>query len=101
MSDYPMEPGRVVISRAGHDKGIAFVVLEKQENLFLVANGEGRSVLRPKRKKGIHLIPQPDRIPPEGQPVPSDRKATDAYLRKELSRLGYNRKAAFDSKEEG
>jgi ribosomal protein L14E/L6E/L27E len=101
MSNYPIEPGRVVVSRAGRDKGIAFVVLEKLDSFCLVANGTSRSVLRPKRKNNLHLVPQPDKIPPEGQQVPSDKRATDAYLRKELSRLGYNRKAAFDNKEEG
>ena len=45
-------PGRVVVSRAGHDKGRPLVVLSCEENgLLVLADGRTRTVGKPKRKK--------------------------------------------------
>lgn len=48
--------GRVVISRAGRDKGRAFMIVAiLDDNHVLVADGALRSVKRPKKKKLRHL----------------------------------------------
>ena len=54
-------PGRIVISRAGHDKGKPLLVLACEENGILVlADGRTRTVDKPKRKKRMHVSVTPD-----------------------------------------
>jgi ribosomal protein L14E/L6E/L27E len=49
--------GQVVISKAGRDKGNAFIVYDiKGEYLFLV-DGKGRPLDNPKKKKIKHIQP--------------------------------------------
>ncbi len=49
--------GRVVISKAGHDKGLALVVLAAEPGAVLVCNGKTRPLERPKQKNPLHLAP--------------------------------------------
>ena len=54
-------PGRIVVSRAGHDKGRAMLVLACEENgILLLADGRTRTVGKPKRKKRMHVFVTPD-----------------------------------------
>ena len=54
------EAGRVVISRAGRDRGTAYVVLtDPAEGRVLVIDGRGRTARRPKRKNVKHLTAKP------------------------------------------
>ena len=55
-----LEPGRVVLSRAGRDAGRLFVVLEQiDEQYYMIADGELRKTTRPKKKKVKHLTAKP------------------------------------------
>ena len=47
--------GRIVISKAGRDKGKAQVIFEVTENYLLVCDGKERRLERPKRKNAKHL----------------------------------------------
>ena len=48
--------GRVVIAKAGRDKGRAFVVTEiLSDRAVLIADGKSRPLERPKRKNVLHL----------------------------------------------
>ena len=48
--------GRVVIAKAGRDKGRAFVVTEIiDDRTVLIADGKSRPLERPKRKNVLHL----------------------------------------------
>ncbi len=47
--------GTVVRSKAGHDKGSFFVVLETDGDTALISDGSSRPVSAPKRKKLRHL----------------------------------------------
>lgn len=47
--------GWIVRSIAGHDKGELFCVIGQEENFFLLADGKGRKVAQPKRKKQSHV----------------------------------------------
>ena len=48
--------GRVVIAKAGRDKGRAFVVVEMiDDRTALIADGKTRPLERPKRKNVLHL----------------------------------------------
>jgi len=48
--------GRVCTSRAGHDKGRAFLIVGVfDDNHVLLSDGETRKLSRPKKKKLSHL----------------------------------------------
>lgn len=48
--------GSVVFSLAGHDKGGLFTVVEiLPEGMLLLADGKGRKLAAPKRKKAKHV----------------------------------------------
>ncbi len=47
--------GSLVYSRAGRDKGGLFLVLSAEKNYAFIANGETRSVSKPKKKNIKHL----------------------------------------------
>ncbi len=47
--------GTVVASKAGHDKGSFFAVVRVENDMAYIADGKGRSISEPKRKKLIHL----------------------------------------------
>lgn len=49
--------GLVVRARAGHDKGDFLAVLEVRDGWALIADGKRRPLIKPKRKKLIHLAP--------------------------------------------
>ena len=56
----PIEPGRVVVSKAGRDEGRAMVVLTLDgDEHALVSDGRLRTVAKPKRKKFKHLTAKP------------------------------------------
>ena len=47
----------VVVSLNGRDKGKLFVVIGREEEYVLLADGKGRKVDKPKRKKFKHVSP--------------------------------------------
>lgn len=47
--------GMVVRSKAGHDKGSFFVITDFDAQYAYIADGKGRTVKNPKKKKLIHL----------------------------------------------
>ena len=49
------EAGQIVRSAAGHDKGLLFCVVGKDQELLLLANGKERKLSAPKRKKASHV----------------------------------------------
>lgn len=51
-----MQPGEVVVSRAGRDAGRPMVVLATVGDRILVADGQLRKVGSPKRKNPRHLV---------------------------------------------
>ena len=53
----PLMIGGIVRSRAGRDRGRAFVILEiLDEQYVLLADGKLRTIERPKKKKRRHLL---------------------------------------------
>ncbi|MBS5344414.1 MAG: KOW domain-containing RNA-binding protein [Clostridium sp.] len=55
--------GLVVRSKAGHDKGSFYVVLDLETDAAVVCDGNRRALANPKRKKFIHLSPTNTVIP--------------------------------------
>jgi len=81
--------GRVVLSKQGHDKGKAFLVVGLADDQYvLIADGDSRKLSKPKKKQAKHLIPKPhvatealDSIKKQAQTADSDiRKALKTYL---------------------
>lgn len=57
---FTFEPGRVVESTQGRDRGNCFLVLETGENgIVTIADGRLRKLENPKRKKTKHLRAKP------------------------------------------
>lgn len=57
MRNEPLETGEIVLSRAGRDRGRAFVVTEVLDaDYVLLADGALRTLNRPKKKKRKHLL---------------------------------------------
>jgi ribosomal protein L14E/L6E/L27E len=47
--------GQVVYSKSGHDKGLAFIIVDVQEGYVILADGKLRKLEHPKRKKIKHV----------------------------------------------
>ena len=86
--------GRVVQSTMGRDKGKYFIVLDKTDDQHVViADGYLRRVERPKKKKIKHLL-RLDLISGEiHKSILESKKISNAFVRKELERLGFKPKA--------
>ena len=61
MTYEPLNPGEIVRSRAGRDRGRAFVVVQLlDEDYALLVDGRLRTLERPKKKKRRHLLKASD-----------------------------------------
>lgn len=84
--------GRVAISRAGRDRGRAFLIVGvADEAHVLLADGATRRLTRPKKKKLMHLRIEPARADEIAKRLESGAALLDADIRKALSALGYDR----------
>ena len=84
------EAGVVAVSRAGHDKGRAFVIIGREGTEYvLLADGRTRMAAKPKRKKLRHVHLEPAAAESVREALLSGRVPTDAELRKALTDLGY------------
>ena len=52
-----MKIGQIVISKAGRDRGLVFVVVACEGEYVFLADGRTRRLENPKRKKNKHLQP--------------------------------------------
>ena len=56
MNKWPLEVGRIAISRAGRDAGRKMLVVQELDADFVcVADGRHRQMARPKKKRRSHL----------------------------------------------
>ena len=89
------ETGRIVKSIQGRDAGRYFIVLAEAVNgIVPVADGQTHKLERPKKKKTIHLEPQPavidlDAARAEGGPL------QDSDLRRKLEECGFSMKRSL------
>ena len=56
---FTFEPGRVVESIQGRDKGHFFLVLDTAEGVVMIADGRRHKLDNPKKKKTKHLRAKP------------------------------------------
>ena len=86
---FTFEPGRVVESIQGRDKGGFFLILENAEDgIVMIADGSRHKLAHPKKKKTKHLRAKPvlldlERLRPEGG------KLQDSDLRRALEANGF------------
>ncbi len=85
---FTFEPGRVVESIQGRDKGYFFLVLEAAEDIVKIADGRRHKLANPKRKKTKHLRAKPvlldlKALRPEGGAL------QDSDLRRALEANGF------------
>ena len=87
----------VVLSMAGHDKGMLFFVLDTDGVYVSLANGKERKVEKPKRKKTKHVrkLPRPDSRLTEK--IRSGEPILNSELRRELTVFGQT----FNSQNQG
>lgn len=86
----PIEPGRVVCSKAGRDAGRALIVLRLDGGEHaLVADGRLRTIEKPKRKKFKHLAAKPVCIPSIQEKLTNNHAILNAEIRAALEDAGY------------
>ena len=79
------ELGRVVLSKQGHDKGKAFVVVGLvDERYVLIADGDSRKLAKPKKKKVMHLISKPYVAAELSAVIEKQAQTADSDIRKAL-----------------
>lgn len=82
--------GRVVLAKAGRDKGKAFIIIQRLDDEYvLIADGVGRKIEQPKKKKVKHLKPKPILVQELKQKLEAGVTVLNADLRKSLQTLGY------------
>lgn len=87
-------PGQIVRSKAGHDKGDIFFVVEVLDDEYvLIADGGRRKYDSPKKKKVKHLQPYNRINKMIAEEISSGRKVRNIDLQRELEKV---RKAAAD-----
>ncbi len=87
-----MEPGRVVLSKAGRDRGRAMVILSLDgEEYALVADGDLRTIEKPKRKKFKHLVAKPVCIDTIQEKLSRSVVLLNAEIRSALEVAGFGR----------
>jgi len=85
MNRIPIEPGRVVLSKAGRDAGRPFVVLRVDGDFAFAADGDLRRVESPKKKKLRHLRPTQELFPSIPTILKDGKVPSNAEIRKLLS----------------
>ena len=50
-----LKKGQICFSKAGHDKGGAFIILHSDDTYAYIAHGKLRTLEKPKKKKRIHI----------------------------------------------
>ena len=82
---FAFEPGRVVESIQGRDKGHFFLILEAAGDIMMIADGKRHKLENPKKKKTKHLRAKPVQLDlkalrPEGGPLQNSdlRRALEA-----------------------
>lgn len=83
------QPGQVVISKAGRDKGRLYVVLRVEDDRYIqVADGTVRTARKPKRKNVRHVQPHGPASPEITQRLAEGRPVEDELIRRALAPMG-------------
>ena len=75
----------VVISLNGRDMGKRFIIVGTEENFSLLADGKGRKLEKPKRKKNKHIKPDGKISSKLKDKLKAGEKVTNKEIRKALA----------------
>jgi len=78
----------VIISRAGRDHGQLFFVMDTDEQYVYLADGRGRKLEKPKRKKRKHVQKLAQTESRIARKIKNGEKVLNSELRKELAAIG-------------
>ena len=87
----------VVVSLAGRDKGQLFFVLDTDDLFVYIADGKGRRLEQPKRKKRKHVRKLPQTDTRVAEKIRNGDKVLNSELRRELAAYGQK----FNSQNQG
>ena len=79
------QKSHIVISLAGRDKGQYFLVIDKAEGDVLLADGKGRKLEKPKKKKLRHVRVAGESDSRAAQKIRSGEKLLNSEIRKALA----------------
>ena len=82
--DQSFQPGTLVRSLAGHDRGGIYAVLAADAAFVYIADGRRRPVNHPKKKKRRHLEPVPGDLGPVKESFQTGKPVADGTLRRAL-----------------
>ena len=78
----------VIVSRAGRDSGQLFFVVDTDEQYVYLADGRGRKLEKPKRKKRRHVQKLAQTESRIAEKIRNGEKVLNSELRKELAGYG-------------
>jgi len=81
------EKADVVISLNGRDEGKRFLVVGTEEGYSLLADGKGRRLEKPKRKKNKHISLEAQATGPIADKLTGGEKVTNNEIRRTLAAL--------------
>ena len=87
----------IILSLAGRDKGKLFYVIETEENYVLIADGKGRKLENPKRKKLKHVRRVSRTETRVAAKLQNGDKVLNSELRRDLATFGQQ----FNSQNQG
>lgn len=87
----------IIISLAGRDKGKLFYVVDVEENYVLIADGKGRKLENPKRKKLKHVRRVSRTETRVAVKLQNGDKVLNSELRRDLAAFGQQ----FNSQNQG
>ena len=87
----------MIVSLAGRDKGQLFFVVDTDEQYVYLANGKGRRLESPKRKKRRHVRKLPQSDSRVAEKIRNGDKVLNSELRRELAVIGQT----FNSQNQG
>ena len=87
----------IVLSLAGRDKGKLFYVMDTEDNFVLLADGKGRKLENPKRKKLKHVRRVSRTETRVAMKILNGDKVLNSELRRDLATFGQQ----FNSQNQG
>ena len=75
-----MEKGMLAVSKAGHDKGRLYVIIEIDDSYVYLADGRLRTLDKPNKKKRKHVQIIREKVETDG--------ADDGAIRRKLKAMG-------------
>ena len=75
----------IIVSLAGRDKGQFFFVVDTEERYVLIADGKGRRLEKPKRKKRKHIQKVQQTDSRVAEKIRTGDKVLNSELRRELA----------------